>query len=245
MFEKLVKITEVQNILLRDKDDRLFYSLDIARGFAALWVVMLHTCWFYPYYFSPYYGKSSVLDALYFFMVHGIKGVSIFFIVSGYCVCVSAERRIESSVQFLMQRIKRIYPPYVASLLIGVGIAFLMQKLGSTFVSIPSVYEIVISLPLFHMEIPNRFNAVYWTLPHFVHFYIVVFLSIVCFRRRFVYMFDVLTALFILTDILKIQFEPSSFMYHVFLLQTSWFRFYCGIFSFQDNKIFRHSAFAV
>ncbi|MBD2357544.1 acyltransferase [Tolypothrix sp. FACHB-123] len=90
--------------------------LDTLRGIAASWVVIFHLNEVIP--------KE---DNFYFHFVGlGYLGVPIFFIISGYCIYLTA-RRSNSIFEFYLRRLRRIYPPYILSIFIVISICALRK----------------------------------------------------------------------------------------------------------------------
>src|SRR6267154_4056257 len=90
--------------------------LDPARGLAALAVVFFHRG-VIPLYIHP-------VD----WVVHyGEVGANIFFVISGYVIFQSMERRSSEGARgcwtFIKKRFRRIYPPFWASLIISFLVA--------------------------------------------------------------------------------------------------------------------------
>src|SRR5262249_14317079 len=86
-----------------------YRALDIWRGIACLMVIAFHTTIEAP---SSNGGVAGSLIAI---TRWGWTGVSIFFVISGYCIAASldAERRRGGRASaFLIRRACRIYPPY-------------------------------------------------------------------------------------------------------------------------------------
>jgi peptidoglycan/LPS O-acetylase OafA/YrhL len=93
--------------------------LDVLRGWAALCVVFNHFGYFVP---------RSINSAVYLWINPGDYGVFVFFIISGYIIPASLERR--GSVRtFWVSRIFRLYPLYL--LAVGFAIALWAVHLGS------------------------------------------------------------------------------------------------------------------
>lgn len=94
-----------------------YQTLDAWRGFAALWVVLSHSCLSTSFLtVSP---LVNVHQSFYLFSLAGYLGVQIFFVISGYCIAssaVSALHRTGGLADFLKARARRIYPPYLLSL---------------------------------------------------------------------------------------------------------------------------------
>ena len=99
----------------------VYRSLDIWRGFAALWVTAFHS-------FGPWIeAQPDLLPApLAMFLKSGWLGVHIFFVISGYCITArlaSDYRGREPASSFLVDRLWRIFPPYWAALAFSAGLA--------------------------------------------------------------------------------------------------------------------------
>lgn len=62
-----------------------YHLLDASRGFAALWVVMLHV------------SLLGLPQPIYEFSSFGLLGVQMFFVISGYCIANAALRSLVSA----------------------------------------------------------------------------------------------------------------------------------------------------
>ena len=93
--------------------------LDVLRGLAALAVVFNHSGYFLP---------AGVKAGVYQWINPGDYGVFVFFIISGYIVPASLERK--GSVRtFWVSRIFRLYPLYL--LAVGIALALYLFQVGS------------------------------------------------------------------------------------------------------------------
>jgi len=93
--------------------------LDVLRGLAALAVVFDHV---------SYYVLQHVRSVVYQWFDPGNYGVFVFFIISGYIVPASLERK--GSVRtFWVSRLFRLYPLYL--LAVGIAVAFYFAHFGS------------------------------------------------------------------------------------------------------------------
>jgi peptidoglycan/LPS O-acetylase OafA/YrhL len=172
-------------------------ALDYIRGIAAMWVFFCH----YP--FSAQFEQSW--PTLHAFFKKGYLGVSMFFVVSGFCIIASANssaRKGESAGSFLYRRLRRIYPPFWVSILVSVSVPFIIAGLSSLksghyeppvpsghnfgFLRYtPTDWVLTGTLAQTFRPMPGhpgwRFtslNAVYWSLALEVQFYIVVALAL-------------------------------------------------------------------
>jgi peptidoglycan/LPS O-acetylase OafA/YrhL len=102
-----------------------FRTLDAMRGLAAAWVVMLHSCDRFLYGDNMHY----IHEPLYAFSMHGQLGVVFFFIISGYCITAAAYSALVSGKpvwRYGYERVRRIYPPYLAALVLSAAAILLI-----------------------------------------------------------------------------------------------------------------------
>lgn len=151
-------------------------SVHLLRGFAALWVAILHAIgWF---------GCIGVLDP------HnrmGQWGVVVFFVISGFVLPLSldAQYKLLLFPKFLAKRLIRIEPTYLVSMLVAVIIMVIKTRLapqGTPWV--PDIGQIAAHfmyvIPFTHY---TWFNEVYWTLAIEFQYYVVIGLMFPLFRR--------------------------------------------------------------
>ena len=106
-----------------------FRTIDAFRGLAAVWVVMNHSA-------SPFIGDNPRFahEPLYFFAVRGQFGVMLFFIISGYCIAAAAYGALTSGKpiwRYAYERVRRIYPPYLAALTLSAFTTLLIGYAGA------------------------------------------------------------------------------------------------------------------
>jgi len=102
-----------------------YLLLDAWRGVAALWVVMTHAC---VAFLSTGDNGRFLHFPLYAVSIWGQLGVVLFFVISGYCIMGAAYAAFasgRSGGRFGLDRIRRIYPPYLAACAAAVGLGFL------------------------------------------------------------------------------------------------------------------------
>lgn len=163
--------------------------LEIARGIAALWVFFFH--------FKDSFSGSPVVFTL---SSYGALAVPMFFVISGYVVALSAARHIaedRSAIDFIKRRAIRIYPTFIASILVILALPLTMGfltflKTGSyaatacapcsltiaEWLSVISLTRVFIEHPGGPQEAFSIINIVYWTLAIEIQFYLVMFSSI-------------------------------------------------------------------
>lgn len=148
------------------------YIVDILRFIAVTWVALFH------------FNETTAFQHNWYRLIvkHGHLGVPIFFVISGYCIALSANHST-SVKDFLVRRFFRIYPIYWISLLIvllavatnimfyGVNsVAQLPQnpfQIGTTLLALTS--------PLTDVRV---INWVYWSLTVELIFYAIIGLYI-------------------------------------------------------------------
>src|SRR5437867_496366 len=104
-----------------------YWSLDIWRGFACLAVVVYHSC----FYFQA--ERPDVNHEIKEILNRFWAGVPAFFVISGYCIAATADstRRRGSASQYFRRRLRRIFPPYWACLLLAlVGVELTTWAIG-------------------------------------------------------------------------------------------------------------------
>jgi exopolysaccharide production protein ExoZ len=134
-------------------------SIQIMRGIAAMLVVLLHIS-----IKGGQYGNGALEG----FTIGG-AGVDLFFIISGYIMCVSTIGRQLNFSQFMQHRIRRIMPLYWLTTTIGLVIFLVKPEIINTSGGETSIWA---SYTLF----PNGkryLNANGWTLSFEFLFYIV------------------------------------------------------------------------
>lgn len=186
-------------------------SIDALRGFAAVWVFAYHI---WNYYF-PYCNSQAFATSLrddqgwfyyptFFLFQYGYYGVTIFFVVSGFCIHWPQARKHHATGRdqlrldaFFQRRFWRLYPAYFGSLIVAslcMG-AMLLQDYKTRGWPLPlpenfyeeafavmSVFYCALFLfPFFPFA--KSLNSVYWTLVFELQFYL-VYPLLVWFMRR-------------------------------------------------------------
>ncbi len=159
-----------------------YKTLDVFRGFAALWVVMVHCCdrWLPDHW-------DHIRTPLYNFAVRGQIGVVLFFVISGYCITAAAYGALvtgKTTGRYAFERLRRVYPPYLAALILTV-LAALINNYAAAHHWIPpinhqQVYTLdprywIGNLFLVQFEVDVPFvNVVMWSLCYEVAFYLLI-----------------------------------------------------------------------
>ena len=150
--------------------------LDAMRGIAILLVMFLH--------FSERgveSGDQVVHSRVWPVLQHGYLGVQLFFVISGYCIMAAvstASLKTSSLALFTVRRLRRIFPPYWASLVLvvvaGLATRFLLKTPWETIFPL-SAWEWLANV--FLMQGPLQAqdaNLVYWSLSIELQFYVVM-----------------------------------------------------------------------
>ncbi|WP_205508284.1 acyltransferase family protein [Longitalea arenae] len=141
-----------------NKQDANIESVQIMRGFAALLVVLLHI---------SIKGAQYGNDALKGFTI-GEAGVDLFFIISGYIMCVSTIGREMNFGQFMMHRVRRILPLYWLTTTIGLIIFLYRPEIINTSGGETSIWASYTLIP----NGKRYLNSNGWTLSYEFVFYI-------------------------------------------------------------------------
>jgi len=148
-------------------------SINTLRFIAAMFVL------FYHFTFVFYYAKTTHIDIPFLrdMFQYGYLGVELFFIISGFVICLSAEHR--NGYGFLKSRIGRLYPIFWASAIItGIFLVF-----GGNIINAPLTLDrFLANLTMVPQIVPGNFTLLdpsYWTLAVEIKFYFVVFLLLI------------------------------------------------------------------
>lgn len=151
--------------------------LDYGRFFAAISVVLYH------YSFNGINnGKITSISHIPFVIEwtkYGFLGVEFFFMISGYVIFYSAQKR--TAAEFAVGRATRLYPAYWVAILFTSFFAFFW---GGDLMSV-SAYQLAVNFTMLQMfvGVPNV-DGVYWTLAYEMIFYFAVFVLLLCGLRN-------------------------------------------------------------
>jgi peptidoglycan/LPS O-acetylase OafA/YrhL len=138
--------------------------LDLLRGIAALAVVFDHT---------SYYVLQHARSVIYQWFDAGNYGVFVFFLISGYIVPASLERK--GSVRtFWVSRLFRLYPLYL--LAVGIAVAFYLMHVGKARGEAAHPGASVLSQLLMMSNVLSGQNLpnVVWSLSYEMVFYLLL-----------------------------------------------------------------------
>ncbi|MBB5937369.1 acyltransferase family protein [Streptomyces zagrosensis] len=132
------------------------YVLDGLRLLAALMVVLFHYVALYGGWDS---NPSALFPSLHPFARYGWLGVEIFFLISGFVICMSTWGR--SLGDFVVSRVSRIYPAYWAAVLLTAGVVSLWPQVRT----VAGWGEVLTNLTMFQQGLGvSDVDGVYWTL---------------------------------------------------------------------------------
>lgn len=211
-----------------------YFTLDLFRGFAALWVFAFH------YNFSSHF--RDLFPGLINLFSIGYLGVPIFFVISGYCITCAARKSIAKQTKtrtFVFRRIRRIYPPMWCSAILFILGPWLVQLLLALktgeyqsppshrleflqfdfwgWIRIASLTEIFVGQSPGHPAITSKFvefNPPYWSLAIEVQFYLAVAICLALPRRFFLSSMTVITVLSFVSLLLGLRESYGIFLNH-------------------------------
>ncbi len=139
--------------------------VDALRGYAALYVLVFHV----SYSPVPNLPTPAWLTPIVFF---GFSGVTLFFVVSAFSLCLTMPRHISTGapvLSFAISRFFRIAP------LFYVLIIYSVARDSGWFVRTPDLGEALVSASFLFNLVPGRFNIVWggWTIGVEMLFYAV------------------------------------------------------------------------
>ncbi len=154
---------------------RRYATLDAWRGAACLAVVLFHS--FGGVSHDP---LPAFLEPVHRIADHGWLGLHAFFVLSGYCIFERirvALRTGESAGEFLLDRARRIFPPYWVALLATIAMNLIASPLnGTTFVGNlpPTAWSWLSNITLTHALFgQGGYILVTWTLTCECAFYLI------------------------------------------------------------------------
>ncbi|MDI1462251.1 acyltransferase [Catellatospora sp. KI3] len=147
------------------------YVLDVLRFAAAMMVVSFHLVSLHPWIWGD---ERSALAPLHVVSRFGWLGVQLFFLISGFVICMSSWGR--SSGEFFVSRAVRLYPAYWVAVLGTTALLTLWPLYGRH----RSGQEVLANLTMLNglLEIPHV-DLSYWTLTVELVFYILFVFAVV------------------------------------------------------------------
>lgn len=150
-----------------------FRELDGLRGIAALAVLLSH----YTYLFDVIFPGHTPFP---FDLSLGSLGVSLFFMISGFVILMTAVRKPQP-LGFAQARAVRLYPTYWASLTITILVVYL----SGTSVLYRTPGELAVNYTMLQSFVGVRsIDGAYWSLSREIIFYGIIFLALMAFRHK-------------------------------------------------------------
>ena len=210
-------------------------ELDALRGIAAVLVLLFH------YSGLPGFDLS--------FLLTGVTGVDLFFIISGYVIFMTLNKTTRAK-EFIVSRLSRLYPSYLAAMLIVVLMTVYIshEKFPSAILLAGNV---TMMQPFFMVP---YLDDVYWTLTVELQFYILMLLLFVFGKLQKIELIGIVLVLAILAyHLVSLSYSTTSKAYiwpHSFLPLISHFQlFVAGIFFYKiknsGSSIYRHAAIVI
>lgn len=154
-------------------------SLDSLRGVAASFVVLHH--WMFIYwgnhlpYRHPHGLREFAADAWFHFSTLGPAAVQVFFALSGFVLTLALIRNEDSYAVFILKRVIRIYPPYLAAVLFCLVLISLVPRgqipalspwFNGFWVTLPSFGIVAGHMGMLGSPKFESLNNVAWSLIH-------------------------------------------------------------------------------
>ncbi|MGJ1408015.1 acyltransferase family protein [Sphingobacterium siyangense] len=141
-----------------------FEFLDGIRGLAAIWVVLYHSMLFNGYTESIIWSNNIFINCLQKPLSIGRLAVSIFIVLSGFCLAIPV---VNNNLQlkggfnrYIKRRAKRLIPPYYAALALSIGLIYLFPILNTPFdTAWDSKIPITFGAVLSHLLLVHNLNT--------------------------------------------------------------------------------------
>ncbi|OAT79245.1 acyltransferase [Mangrovibacter phragmitis] len=159
-------------------------SIHQLRGFAVIFVILFH----FRSYLNEVYTQKDLGNILF---GSGAFGVDLFFMISGFIIVASTEKRI-TAAQFIIRRFFRVYPTFIFVFIIGILSAYNSEPLE----------KLLRSLLLIHKDYSKPspgfgYNTLgpAWTLTYELYFYFIFSISLIVSRENRVLISSILITL--------------------------------------------------
>ena len=150
-----------------------FRELDGLRGIAAFAVILSH----YTYLFDVIFPGHTPFPAA---VPLGGLGVSLFFMISGFVILMTAERKPQPT-GFAQARAVRLYPTYWACLTITILVVYL----SGTSALFRTPGELTVNYTMLQSFVGVRsIDGAYWSLSREIIFYGIIFVALIAFRHK-------------------------------------------------------------
>lgn len=172
----------------------MILSIQYLRFFACLMVVILHITL-----------KSHINNGGSY--IHfGHAGVDIFFAISGFIMCYISEKKDTDTILFLKNRVIRIYPIYIITLIPFIIIFLFMPQIVNTHGQPPSILKSITLIPFFN---GSYLNLVAWTLSYEIYFYLIFSISLLLRKHAIFASITTILTLILIGKAFNIEFISS------------------------------------
>lgn len=209
-------------------DKPQFTLIQALRGLAALWVVFFHS-----HEGGHVLGLEAALPAWLTTVVfhRGNMGVAIFFALSGFVIAHSLRNdRIDGRyvARFALRRSIRLDPPYWASMIFVLALAFVSARVQHEPFVPPSGPQVLAHLLYLQsvLQYPQIAN-VYWTLTYEVQFYLVLVTLTLIAQRTSVPRIVLVVLPLVLTLASIADLIPEVLLFHLY-----WPTFLAGVLAY-------------
>ncbi len=166
-------------------------ELDALRGAAAIVVLMNHFQQVWLATSHPHWIARPKLNPLLWLLVNGHASVILFFLLSGFVLTLPSLRGSHQPYpRYLIRRVCRIYPPYLAGLLISViGCTFFLGRsqygpeISGFWSARPDLRSILAHLAMVGRFNVYRYDGPVWSLVHEMRISIIFPLLLILSRR--------------------------------------------------------------
>ncbi len=167
-------------------------ELDALRGLAAILVVFFHV---------------TINNDHYSFFKFGTTGVDLFFLISGFVIFMSIQN-INKGIDFIINRISRLYPTYWTAVTITFLLILLKSSYDGVSFNINLVYNFIVNLSMFQFYFRVQdLDGPYWTLVIEMLFYIFI---LIVFKLKLLNHLNVIGITICLIVVLSINYDPNS-----------------------------------
>ncbi len=222
-----------------------YHTLDCWRGVACLMIVIIHAAHFAD---EGVAAAGALARGIMWVVSYMGVGVPMFFVISGYCIAATADatrRRDSAPSEFFLRRFRRIFPPYLAVVMLCISVAVLATAAGwpelvsDEYAWIPhparmSLPQWLGNLTLTETWRPHLFGGPElkvvgpaWTLCYEEQFYAVCGVVLVAAPRRF---FTVVAGITLLTlAVMPLGLVPGGLAIQGFFFDGRWLIFAEGV----------------
>lgn len=205
---------------------RLFF-LDVARFIAIFYITAYHVSRFIGFENLHSFGKIFKNS----FITGGWLGCCLFFLISGYCLCINYNDKI-SYFEFLKKRLLKLLPAYYIAIIVW----FFLIKMGITHK--PTDMSAILShvFLIHNLDVTNFYslNGVFWFLGVLFDFYL-IFPFLYKIQKHYKYGLEILTiAVFTLSLFIAEIFHINSVVFNKSIL-INLPCFTCGMLLYKKN----------